>query len=108
MDALLLHCSFMESPLVKTVYLIEDHPSHSGRAEANKNPRIINFLLMDEEFLTWAVDQTDNVVQLLLTKLNHNYDAKWAFNATSEMSRLQTSGALRRSKNSQCTNEFVG
>ena len=34
---------FHESPLVKTVYLIEDHPSQRG-AEANKNPIILNLL----------------------------------------------------------------
>ena len=36
---------FHESPLVKTVYLIEDHPSQRG-AEANKNPIILNLLHM--------------------------------------------------------------
>jgi len=41
-DALLLH----ESPLVKTVYLIEDHPSQRG-TEANKNPIILNLLRVE-------------------------------------------------------------
>ena len=83
---------FHESPLVKTVYLIEDpRPSHRGD-EANKNPIILNLLLKLEAY--WAGDQTDTVVQLFLTKLNHNYDAKlkWVFSAAPDTCRFRLQG----------------
>jgi len=40
------------------------------------------------------VIKTDNVVQLFLTKLNHNDDAKlkWVFNATPEIYRFRLQG----------------
>ena len=47
--------------------------SHRGRWKRTKTS-IPQLASVDSVFM-WAVDQTDNVVQPFLTKLNHNYDA---------------------------------
>ena len=64
------------SPLVKTVYLIEGHPARTETEGGGSEQKTsISQLASVESVFMWAVDQTDNVVQPFLTKLNHNYDA---------------------------------
>jgi len=50
------------------------------------------------------VIKTDNVVQLFLTKLNHNDDAKlkWVFSATPDICGFRLQGLERHQK--RCTN----